>query len=119
MSLYRNVMAVVAGLCFSMSVFAAGDATNAVQNAAGQNAQAAQTSNANPAAMQHGKININTASLQELMNVKGMNRLKAKSIVRYRSQHLFKSLDELSSVKGFKRLNTENLKAIQEQMSVE
>jgi DNA uptake protein ComE-like DNA-binding protein len=110
MSFYRNVMAAVAAICFSTSIFAAAEMNN---NAAGQKSSAMQASDA-----QHGKININTASLQDLMNVKGMNRLKAKSIVRYRNLHLFKSLDELSTVKGFKRMDKESLKAIQEQMSL-
>lgn len=114
MSFYRNVMVAVAAICFSTSIFAAAEMNNnAAQNASGQTSSAVQASDA-----QHGKVNINTASLQDLMNVKGMNRLKAKSIVRYRNQHLFKSLDELSSVKGFKKMDKESLKTIQEQMSV-
>ncbi len=110
MSFYRNIMVGVAAICLSTSLFAA----NSGQNSTGQTAPAMQTSSA----VQQGKVNINTASLQDLMNVKGMNRLKAKSIVRYRNQHLFKSLDELSSVKGFKRMDKEDLKVIQEQLSI-
>lgn len=118
-------MAAVAAICFSTSVFSAAEMNNnAARNASSQKPQATQTSDAQSdaakaAATQQGKVNINTASLQDLMNVKGMNRLKAKSIVRYRNQHLFKSLDELSSVKGFKKLDQESLKSIQEQMSIE
>ncbi len=112
MSFYRNVITAVAAICFSTSIYAAEMNNNAAQKAPGQ--AATQTS----ADAQHGKVNINTASLQDLMNVKGMNRLKAKSIVRYRNLHSFKSLDELSMVKGFKRMDKEDLKAIQEQMSL-
>jgi competence protein ComEA len=111
MSFYRNVMVAVATVCFSTSIFAAAEMNNNAAQNAGQ--PAVQASDA-----QHGKVNINTASLQDLMNVKGMNRLKAKSIVRYRNLHLFKSMDELSSVKGFKKMDKESLKAIQEQMSL-
>jgi len=103
-------MVAAAAICLSTSIFAAAE----VNNNTAQNAHVqTQASDA-----QQTKININTASLQDLMNVKGMNRLKAKSIVRYRNLHLFKSLDELSTVKGFKKMDKESLKAIQEQMNL-
>lgn len=110
MSFYRNMMVALAAICFSSHILAATTNHNATHEQKPQVVQA-------PAAQQ-GKVNINTASLQDLMNVPGMNRLKAKSIVRYRNQHLFKSLDELSSVKGFKKMDKESLKAIQDQMSI-
>lgn len=123
MSFYRNLAAVVAIAFVSTSVLAA-DAANTDQNAPAANPQAMQIANAQDAdaakntSGQQEKVNINTASLQDLMNVKGMNRLKAKNIVRYRNKHLFKSLDELSSVKGFKKMDKESLKSIQDQMSI-
>ena len=89
MSFYRHIIIATAAVCISTSVMAA----TAAQTAPAQTPSAVQTDVAKTGAAQQGKININTASLQELMSVKGMNQLKAKSIVRYRNQHLFKSLD--------------------------
>ncbi len=47
-----------------------------------------------------GRVNINTASVETLQNMKFMSKTKAQKIVKYREEHgPFKSLDELLSVK--------------------
>jgi len=47
------------------------------------------------------KINVNTATVEQLQSVKGIGPKTAQAIVAYRSDHGdFKSVDELEDVKG-------------------
>ncbi len=47
------------------------------------------------------KININTATVQELETLPGIGTSKAEAIVKYREEHgKFKAKDELVQVKG-------------------
>ena len=47
-------------------------------------------------------VNINTATQEELVSVKGIGPGKAKAIIDYRTKNgPFKSLDDLKGVKGF------------------
>jgi len=49
-------------------------------------------------------ININTATVKELMTLAGIGESKAKSIVEYREKNgLFKSVEDLLKVSGIKR----------------
>ncbi|WP_033135787.1 ComEA family DNA-binding protein [Aeromonas finlandensis] len=53
------------------------------------------------AAKESGKININTATLAELTNLKGIGDKKAQAIVDYREkQGKFTSVDQLADVSG-------------------
>jgi competence protein ComEA len=48
------------------------------------------------------KVDINTASVDQLTKVKGIGPAKAKAIVEYRTKNgSFKSIEELGKVKGF------------------
>jgi competence protein ComEA len=48
-----------------------------------------------------GAVNINKASKEELMSIKGIGEKKAKAIVDYRKKHgKFKTINDLQSVKG-------------------
>jgi competence protein ComEA len=48
------------------------------------------------------KVDINTASVDQLTKVKGIGPAKAKAIIEYRTKNgSFKSVEELSKVKGF------------------
>lgn len=48
------------------------------------------------------KVDINTASADQLTKVKGIGPAKAKAIVEYRTKNgSFKSIEELGKVKGF------------------
>ena len=47
------------------------------------------------------KVNINTATVEELMSLKGIGEKKAESIVKYREEiGSFATIDELKGVKG-------------------
>ena len=48
-----------------------------------------------------GKLNLNTASVEQIDQLPGMSPKKAQSVVEYRRTHPFKSVDELDNVKGF------------------
>ena len=46
-------------------------------------------------------VNINTANIDELMDIKGIGRSKAKAIIEYRNKNgNFKSIEELLNVSG-------------------
>jgi len=54
-----------------------------------------------PALAAEKKININTATAEELMTLKGIGEKKADAIIEYREAHgLFESVDDLKNVKG-------------------
>jgi competence protein ComEA len=56
------------------------------------------------------KVNINTASIDELKTLKGVGATKAQAIIDYRTQHgAFKSAEDLGNVKGFSGKILENL----------
>ncbi|MDF1877470.1 helix-hairpin-helix domain-containing protein [Sulfurimonas sp. SAG-AH-194-L11] len=45
-------------------------------------------------------VDLNTASFEELVELKGIGKKKAKKILKYRKKHCFKSVKELKKVKG-------------------
>jgi competence protein ComEA len=56
---------------------------------------------AEQAAVQEGKINVNTADAAQLESLPGIGPATAKSILDHREQHgAFKSTEELKDVKG-------------------
>ncbi len=61
----------------------------------------AQLQDKNGAVLSQGKININTATVQQLQQLHGIGEKKAQAIVDYRNQHgKFKNIAELADVKG-------------------
>ena len=61
-----------------------------------------------------GSVDINNASVEELVSLKGIGKQKAEAIVEYRKEHCFKSKNELVNVKGIGQKivekNQENIK---------
>lgn len=48
-----------------------------------------------------GAINLQTASKEELMTIKGIGEKKAEQIIEYRKTNKIKSADDLKNIKGF------------------
>ena len=58
-----------------------------------------------------GKVNVNSASADELMQLTGIGPVKADKIVKYRKKHgKFKSTDDLLKVEGIGEKTVKNLK---------
>ncbi|WP_209858294.1 ComEA family DNA-binding protein [Paenibacillus shirakamiensis] len=67
----------------------------------GSVAGAKSSSKDQPATLIEKKIHINSATVQDLMNIPGIGAKKAAAILAYREQHgAFKSINELTEVKG-------------------
>lgn len=58
------------------------------------------TSNNEPNKSSSNLVNINTASLDELLNISGIGESKAKAIVSYREVNKFNSIDDIKNVSG-------------------
>lgn len=110
MSIYKSLVTAVAACVIASPVLA----ENAVKTAAATPAPAAKTTTAAVV-----KVNVNKAKAKELLNVKGINPSIARGIVHYRKKHGdFKSIEDLSKVRSLSKLNADQLKAIQEQLSL-
>ena len=55
-------------------------------------------------------INVQTASKDELMCIKGIGEKKANSILKYRKSNKLKSADDLLEIKGFGKVLVANVK---------
>ena len=55
-------------------------------------------------------VDINNASLKELIKLRGIGKSKAKAIITYRKAHCFESVDELIAVKGIGKKTVEKNK---------
>ncbi len=56
------------------------------------------------------KVNINTATVEELQTLSGIGPKTAKAIVKYREKQPFESVDELIEVKGIGEKTLKKLK---------
>lgn len=93
MSLNRTLIALGAACVLSFSMH-----TALAENTPTPSAATTHTVHA----MAEKKVDINTATLEELKQIKGIGASKAKAIVEYRTEHgPFKTVEDLSAVKGF------------------
>ena len=58
----------------------------------------------------NNKVNINTASKEELEKIPGIGSSKAESIIEYRNKTDFKSIDDIKNVDGIGESLFENIK---------
>ncbi len=63
-----------------------------------------------PAMAMSGKININNASKEQLMTLKGVGEEIAGRIIEYRKAQPFKTIEDLMNVKGIGQKRFEKLK---------
>ncbi len=125
MSFYRTLIAVVAAMGLATAAFAADEATTSTTttDTSTKTVQIADSSSSQDATATQGtdqeKVNVNKATVKELMKVKGLNAAKARAIVSYRKKHGdFKTLEDLKMVKGFKKMNDDNMKKIEDQLTI-
>lgn len=61
-------------------------------------------------AMAEKKVNINTATVEELQTLPKIGPKTAEAIVKYREEHQFESVDDLLNVKGIGEKKLEQIK---------
>ena len=69
-----------------------------------------------PPAFALEKINLNTATIEQLMELKGIGEKTAEKIIEYRSNKKFTTVDEVVNVKG---VGEKTLEKIRDQLTVE
>lgn len=97
MSFIRSFAVFAGSLLLAASITAHANTT-----ASGDAAPATVSTKSTASATSTAKVNINTATVEQLKTIKGIGGSKAEAIVEYRTSHgPFKSVDDLASVKGF------------------
>lgn len=62
------------------------------------------------------KINLNTATMEQLTQIKGIGAVTAQKIVEYRQNEKFTSVEELTNVQG---IGDKTLERFRDQLTVE
>ncbi|MES2219122.1 MAG: helix-hairpin-helix domain-containing protein [Pseudomonadota bacterium] len=136
MSLYRRLIVAVAALGLATSVFAADENAPTTTTTTTDTTATAPTTETTPGPTAEttkedttttttttttastDKVDINKATVKELMKVKGLSAAKAKAIVLFRKKHGdFKSIDDLKDVKGFKKLSDKKFQELQDRLT--
>jgi competence protein ComEA len=118
MSFYRTFISAVAALGLATSVFAADEA--AQTSPADETVTQTTSTTTDSTTTTQTQVNVNTATAKELAKVKGLNMMKAKAIVAYRTKNgNFTSLDDLKKVKALSKIKDKQLEALQAQLTTE
>jgi competence protein ComEA len=56
------------------------------------------------------QVNLNTATIEQLVQLKGIGEKTAQKIIEYRNLHQFVTVDDLTNVKGIGDKTLENLR---------
>lgn len=124
MSLSYKLLAGIAALAITCPLFAddttSTNVTDTPSATVTEQSNSTDTTTTTTTTHEETKINLNKASVKELMKIKGVNATKARSIVSYRKKHGdFTTVDDLAKVRGFTKMKSETLKSIQDHLTVE